>query len=115
MGGALAIAAAVRCDNLNASVPFYGVPKKELADPGQSKVPVQAHFAQLDQAKGFADPEAADSLEKALKDNNVPYEFYRYENADHGFANETRERYNEAAAKLAQERVKEFFNKHLQI
>ncbi len=115
MGGALAIAAAVRCEGLSASAPFYGIPSKELADPGESRVPMQCHFAQLDTAKGFADPEAANGLEQALKEHTISYEFYRYENADHGFANETRARYNEAAAKLAQQRVGDFFGKHLQI
>ncbi len=115
MGGALAIASAVLCENLNAAAPFYGIPSKELADPVNSRVPMQCHFGLLDSMKGFSDPEAADGLEKALKDHSISYEFHRYENADHGFANETRERYNEAAAKLAQQRTVEFFAKHLQI
>jgi carboxymethylenebutenolidase len=115
MGGALTIASAVLCDGLNAAAPFYGIPSKELADPGRSKVPIQAHFAQLDKNKPFSDPDSANQLEKTLKENNVPHEFYRYENSDHGYVNETRESYNEASAKLAEERVKEFFTKHLQI
>jgi len=42
----------------------------------------------------------------------VNYEFYRYD-ADHGFGNETGERYNQKAAKLAWRRSLDFLVKHL--
>ena len=113
MGGALAIASGVLVNGLDAAAPFYGIPSAELADSAKIKVPVQCHFGLLDSLKGFSDPEAQDNLEKKFKDNNVKYEFHRYQDADHGFANETRERYNEAAAKLAHQRSLEFFEKHL--
>ena len=114
MGGALAIAAAVRVDCLRAAAPFYGIPSKELADPSKVRVPIQCHFASLDSLKGFSDPEAANALENTLKEAKVSYEFHRYEDVDHGFANETRPVYNESAAKLAQTRAVEFFQKNLQ-
>jgi len=113
MGGALSIASAVKVDGLNAVAPFYGIPSKELADPAKSRVPLQCHFGLLDSLKGFSDPEAQDALEKTLKENNVVYEFFRYENANHGFANETRENYNEVAANQSRQRVVDFFQKNL--
>ncbi len=65
-----------------------------------------------DQAKNFSDPEAADALEKTLKEANRPYEFYRYD-AGHGFANEVKEGYDKASAELSHKRVSEFFGKLL--
>ena len=63
--------------------------------------------------KGFADPEAANDLEKALKENNRQYTFFRYD-AGHGFANQTHpENYNKECAELARKRVEEFFKEHL--
>jgi carboxymethylenebutenolidase len=38
---------------------------------------------------------------------------YMYEGANHGFHNDTTPRYDEAAAKLAQERTIAFFNEQL--
>jgi carboxymethylenebutenolidase len=36
-----------------------------------------------------------------------------YEGANHGFHNDTTPRYDEAAARLAQDRTMGFFNQHL--
>ena len=55
MGGALSIASSVLVPKVDAVVAFYGVPSSELADPAQSKVPVQAHFGELDNFVGFSD------------------------------------------------------------
>lgn len=57
MGGALTIASAVRIPEVDAAVPFYGIPPAELADPTEAKAPVQAHFGQNDPMKGFSDVE----------------------------------------------------------
>lgn len=38
MGGALSLAASVLVDGLNAAVPFYGIPTKDLADPSLVKI-----------------------------------------------------------------------------
>ena len=114
MGGALAIAASVRVDGLSAAAPFYGIPSKELADPAKARTPLQCHFGLKDSLKGFSDPEAQDALEKVLKENNVKYEFYRYEGADHAFVNESNpEKYNAEYTKQAHERTVEFFQKYL--
>jgi carboxymethylenebutenolidase len=55
MGGALTIASSVLVPGVDAVVAFYGVPPPELADPGQAKTPVQAHFGELDNFVGFSD------------------------------------------------------------
>jgi carboxymethylenebutenolidase len=54
------------------------------------------------------------AYEEALKKNNIPYELYIYEGANHAFHNDTAgTRYNEKAAKLAWQRTLDFFAKYL--
>jgi carboxymethylenebutenolidase len=55
MGGALSIASAVLVPEVDAVVAFYGVPSPELADPSETKAPIQAHFGELDNFVGFSD------------------------------------------------------------
>ena len=53
-------------------------------------------------------------FEEALKKNNIIYELYIYEGANHAFHNDTAPtRYNEAAAKLAWQRTIDFFGKYV--
>ncbi len=59
MGGALSLASAVRVPGIDAVVAFYGTPPPQLADPTESKVPVQAHFGEEDTMKGFSDKEVS--------------------------------------------------------
>jgi carboxymethylenebutenolidase len=51
--------------------------------------------------------------EQALKANGKTYVMHMYEGANHGFHNDTTPRYDEAAARLAQERTIAFFNQNL--
>ena len=54
------------------------------------------------------------AYEEALKKNNITYEQFVYEGAQHAFHNDTSTaRYNEAAAKQAWGRTLDFFKKHL--
>ena len=53
------------------------------------------------------------AFETALKANGKTYTGYVYEGTQHGFHNDTRPRYHEAAAKLAWQRTLDFFNKNL--
>lgn len=57
MGGALALAAGVLIDEVDAVVHFYGIPPAELCDPATISKPVQSHFGAKDSMKGFSDPE----------------------------------------------------------
>jgi len=114
MGGALTIAAGINAPGIDAIAPFYGIPDGRYFDPSKLKIPVQAHFGKLDALKGFSDPEAANGLEENLKKAGVPYEFYRYDQAGHGFTNHElhKDPAEVAAASLARTRVREFFQKH---
>jgi carboxymethylenebutenolidase len=108
-GGAMSNNLAVNVPELKAAVAFYG------RQPATEEVPkikaaVQLHYAGLDERvnAGMA------AYEEALKKNNITYEQYVYEGAQHAFHNDTSAaRYNEAAAKQAWQRTLAFFEKHL--
>jgi len=59
MGGALSIAGAVLVPGIDAVVAFYGTPPPQLADPTESKVPVQAHFGEEDTMTGLSAKEVS--------------------------------------------------------
>ncbi|TPX72750.1 hypothetical protein SpCBS45565_g00340 [Spizellomyces sp. 'palustris'] len=114
MGGALTLASSINVPDLAAGVVFYGVP--ENADPKQVKIPLQFHFGDKDESKGFSDKETADKLKAGLKEAGKDVsEFYQYPDADHAFMNEEAPAYpyNPEAAKLAFDRSISFFKKHL--
>lgn len=108
-GGAMSNNLAVNIPSLKAAVPFYG------RQPAAEEVPkikaaLQFHYGGLDERinTGIA------AYEEALKKNNITYESYIYEGAQHAFHNDTAPtRYNEAAAKLAWQRTIDFFGKYL--
>ncbi|KAI8806895.1 dienelactone hydrolase family-domain-containing protein [Cladochytrium replicatum] len=74
MGGAMSLALSARLAKtshpLNAAVTFYGVPSPKLIDVSEIPIrtPVQGHFGELDDFKGFADPETARALERKWAD-----------------------------------------------
>ena len=109
MGGVLSILAAARTDDADAAIPWYGLPPEGSMEPGDIKIPLQGHYALKDE---HFTPAQVDALEAKLKEAGVNYEFYRYE-ADHGFGNETGERYDQEAAKLAWQRSLDFLTKHI--
>ena len=108
-GGAMANNLAVNVPELKAAVAFYGR-QPAVEDVAKIKAAVQTHYGALDERvnAGMA------AYEEALKKNNITYEQYVYEGANHAFHNDTSAaRYNEAAAKLAWQRTLSFFEKHL--
>ena len=108
-GGAMANNLAVNVPELKAAVAFYGR-QPAAEDVPKIKAAVQTHYGGLDERvnAGMA------AYEEALKKNNITYEQYVYEGANHAFHNDTSAaRYNEAAAKLAWQRTLSFFEKHL--
>jgi len=109
MGGVLSVLAAVYVKEADAAVSWYGLPPEEAADVSTIKIPVQGHFALKDP---YFTPAQVDRLEATLKKGHVLYEIYRYQ-ADHAFGNETGERYDPEAAKLAWQRTVDFLEKHL--
>jgi carboxymethylenebutenolidase len=108
-GGGIVNQLAVRMgSDLSAGVPFYGA-QPSAADTAKIKAPMMLQYAGLDtRITG-----GAAAFEEALKANNVPFEAFVYEGANHGFHNDTTPRYDEAAAKLAWQRTLDFFNKNL--
>lgn len=108
-GGAMANSLAVAVPELKAAVAFYGR-QPAAEDVAKIKAAVQLHYGGLDERVNAG----AAAYEEALKKNNVTYEQYVYEGAQHAFHNDTAgARYNEAAAKLAWSRTLAFFEKHL--
>ena len=101
------LAAAVP-DTLDAGVPFYGTPAaKEIRK--NIKAPLLIQLAELDTRVNSSWPE----YEADLKAHNVEYTMHMYENANHGFHNDSTSRYDEEMAELAWQRTLEFFTKHL--
>jgi carboxymethylenebutenolidase len=109
MGGVLSILTAALVEEADAAVPWYGIPPEGVIDPGTIKIPVQGHFADLDE---HFTPAQTDALEAAFKAGGVNYEIYRY-NANHAFGNETGENHDPDSAKLAWQRSLAFLEKHL--
>ena len=108
-GGAMANSLAVNVPSLKAAVAFYGR-QPDATDVTRIKAAIQLHYGGLDERINAGIP----AYEEALKKNNIHYEQYVYEGANHAFHNDTAPtRYNEAAAKLAWQRTLDFFAKYL--
>ena len=108
MGGVLAILAAMHVPEVDAAIPWYGIPPEEAGDPRTIRVPLQGHFALEDT---HFTPAQVDVLESKLKEGNVKHEIYRYQ-ANHAFGNETGENYDPEAKELAWERTLAFLEKY---
>lgn len=107
-GGWIANMMAVRIPNLAAAVPFYGG-QPPLEEVSQIKAPLLLHYAALDTRVNEGWP----AYEKALKENHKDYTAFVYENANHGFHNDTTPRYDKDAAQLAWKRTINFFSQKL--
>jgi len=107
-GGGVCNTLAVRLPWLAASVPFYGR-QAAAEDVPKINAPLLIHYGSLDTGINEGWP----AYEAALKANNKKYTMHMYENANHGFHNDTTPRYDEAAAKLAWSRTIEFFKQNL--
>jgi len=107
-GGWIANMMAVRLPELRAAVPFYGG-QPEPSDVPSIKAPLLLHFGGLDERVNAGWP----AYEAALKEAKKKYTAHMYENANHGFHNDTTPRYDKAAAELAWRRTVDFFRKHL--
>ncbi|QNA84970.1 dienelactone hydrolase family protein [Sphingomonas sp. So64.6b] len=109
-GGALVDRVAITAgDALSAGVSYYG-----LAPAPEEAVKVQAplllHYAGKDTRVAATGVPWTEALKAAGKQVTA----YTYEGVDHAFNNDTsKERYNEAAAKLAWDRTVAFFHSHL--
>jgi carboxymethylenebutenolidase len=108
-GGGIVNTLAVRLsDNMSAGVAFYGgQPKAD--DVAKIKAAMMLHYASLDARITGGWP----AYEEALKAGHINYKGYVYEGANHGFHNDTTPRYDEAAAKLAWQRMIDWFDRYL--
>ena len=109
MGGAVTILAACRIPEVSAAVVFYGLPPETAFKPSEIKVPLEGHYANIDD---HITPQKVDAFEAALKSAKRKFKFYRYE-ADHGFMNEQRDVHERKAAELGWKRMLAFWKKHL--
>jgi carboxymethylenebutenolidase len=107
-GGGVSNQVAVNFPDLKAAVPFYGR-QPESEDVPKIKASLLLHYAGLDERINAGIP----AYESALKEASVDYKIHLYEGAQHGFFNDTRDRYHEEAAKLAWERTINFFKQKL--
>lgn len=108
-GGAMSNNLAVNVPSLKAAVAFYG--RQPVAeDVPKIKAAVQLHYGSMDEGVNAGIP----AYEAALKANNIKYELYMYEGAQHAFHNDTAPtRYHEASAKLAWQRTLDFWAKYV--
>ena len=104
-GGTVAWRAAANTAGIVASAPYYGggMPNYIGEKP---KVPVMAHFGELDQSPTL---EQAKAIAKAHPEISANF----YPGAGHGFNCDQRGSYNAEASKLARQRTLEFFRKHV--
>jgi carboxymethylenebutenolidase len=107
-GGGVVNQLAVRLPDLGAGAPFYGS-APSLDGVPSIRAPLMIQLAGLDERVNAGYPEYREALEA----NGKAFTVHVYEGANHGFHNDTTPRYDEDAARLAQERTIAFFNEHL--
>lgn len=86
MGGALTLLAAQHA-GVDAAAAFYGIPGADFCQPENIKVPIQLHFGQLDDMKGFSDPETAKAFADKANAAGGKAELFIYPDCGHGFLN----------------------------
>jgi carboxymethylenebutenolidase len=114
LGGAISVAVVTDYLSVDAAAPFYGIPRaaQHTYDYSKIKVPIQLHFGEKDEAKGFSSPEDYEPFYAKLKAFGIQAELFTYD-AGHAFANTTSPSFNKAAYELSFSRIFSFFAKHL--
>ena len=107
-GGWISNMMAVRLPELGAAVPFYGS-QPSAEDAAKIKSPLMLQYGGLDKRVNAGWP----AFEVELKKNNIKYEAFIYEGANHGFHNNTTGRYVKKSAELAWSRTIQFFKENL--
>ena len=107
-GGGITWLAATKMPELKASAPHYG-PPPPVADAANIKAAMLGVYSSDPQ--DFAN-NGREALEAALKQANVTYQFKVYPGTQHGFNNDTGQRYNEQQALAAWKDVQEWFTKY---
>ena len=107
-GGGVVNKLAVAYPEMAAGVPFYGA-APDSAQVAMIEAPLMIQLAALDQRINAMWPD----FQKALEESDKRYEANIYPGVNHGFHNDTTPRYDEAAAKLAEERMVAWFRTYL--
>jgi carboxymethylenebutenolidase len=107
-GGGITWRVAAALPELRAGVPYYGMPIEpdKVATIGAA---ILAIYAEKDDRINAAIP----AVEKAMLDAGKTFEKRVYPGTQHAFHNDTRERYDAAAAKAAWTETLAWFGKHL--
>ena len=103
-GGSLTWLSASKVDGISAASSYYGSMVAANAEL-TPRCPTIVHLGRTD--PGIK----ADEVEAAVHAHHPQVPVYVYEDAGHGFNNESPERYNAAAAALARQRTLELFDK----
>ncbi len=107
-GGGVVNRLAAAYPEMAAGVPFYGsFPDAEQA--AGIEAPLMIQLAALDQRINAMWP----PFQKAMEANDKVYEAHIYPGVNHGFHNDTTPRYDEEAARLAEERMLAWFRTYL--
>jgi carboxymethylenebutenolidase len=108
MGGAVTFLAALYVPEMDAGIPFYGIPPIPFSEFQKITIPLSCHFANRD---NHYSPEKVNELESALKKSKSQFELFRYD-AQHAFMNEARPQvFDPVSAKLAWDRILTFMKK----
>lgn len=110
MGGALTFASARQLEGIAAAVPYYGLPQIPPDELAKIKVPIQAHFAKVDD---WAKASVAEEIQTKVRAAGGHMDLHVYD-AGHAFMRSTDpSKHEPKSAKLAWERTVDFLKKHL--
>lgn len=110
MGGSLAVSTAAVCQEVGATVTFYGMPR-DLEQLPAIKSPLLGLYAGHDHGITL---EAVDELQRRLERDGTPHEIHIYQEAQHAFFNDARPHiYDPQAAEDAWGRTLAWFRRYL--
>lgn len=107
-GGGMTWRVAAALPELRAAVPFYGMPI-DVAQVPAIKAAVLAIYAEQDERINAAIP----AVEAAMQQDGKTFRKIIYPGTQHAFHNDSRDRYNETAAKAAWGETLAWFAQHL--
>ncbi len=112
LGGGMSLLLAMHNPAVTAAAPFYGIPGEGMGAAAGISAAVLGFFAGKDE---WVNADAVGSIRSALEAHDVRHELHVYEDAEHGFFNDTNPGvYHAEAAADAWSRLTEFFAAELQ-
>jgi len=110
LGGALTLAAARFIPDLDAAVPFYGLPRFPSDEFTNVKTPICGHYARVDD---WANPSVAEEIQGKVRSGGGQMDLYIYD-AEHAFMRSTdASKYEPKSAQLAWQRTVDFLRRHI--